>query len=189
MQEPILEIHDMTKTFGSTVALDHVDMQVFPGEIRGLIGENGSGKSTISSIAAGMQPATEGSMSFKGESWNPKTMTDALDQGIGMIVQEQGTIPGISIAENIFLGQLDEFKKCGFINRRKMNEKAREILGHVDMDINPSLPMATLDLQDRKLVEIAKVIERNPEIFIVDETTTALSQTGRKKIYFLSAMT
>lgn len=185
MQQPILEIQNMTKVFGSTVALDHVDLKVFPGEIRGLIGENGSGKSTISSIAAGMQPATGGSMTFKNKAWKPTSMTEALEQGIGMIVQEQGTIPGISIAENIFLGELDEFKQFGFIHKKKMNERAKQILNLVDMQVDPSRAMASLDLQDRKLVEIAKVIVKDPEIFIVDETTTTLSQTGRKKIYEL----
>lgn len=185
MQQPMLEVHNMTKKFGSTVALDNVDMEVYPGEIRGLIGENGSGKSTISSIAAGMQPANEGTMKFKDQDWNPKSMTEALEQGIGMIVQEQGTITGISVAENIFLGELNQFKTLGMINRKKMLLQAKEILAQVDMDIDPSIPMDALDLQDRKLVEIAKVIAKQPDIFIVDETTTALSQTGRKKIYEL----
>ncbi|MDE7061663.1 MAG: ATP-binding cassette domain-containing protein, partial [Lachnospiraceae bacterium] len=71
MKQPILKMAGMTKHFGTTVALDNVDLEVFPGEIRGLIGENGSGKSTISSIAAGMQPATSGRMQFKGKDWNP----------------------------------------------------------------------------------------------------------------------
>ncbi len=186
MSEPILQMQNISKHFGLTVALDHVDLTVYPGEIRGLIGENGSGKSTISSIAAGMQPATEGTMKFKGRDWAPKSMTDALEHGIGMVVQERGTIGGVSIAENIFLGNIDQFSTAGFVNRRKMNQAAKEILSLVGMEnIDPALPTTVLDLQDRKLVEIAKVIARKPDIFVVDETTTALSQTGRQKIYDL----
>lgn len=93
----------MNKKFGSTVALNDVSLTVYPGEIRGLIGENGSGKSTVTSIVAGMQECDSGAMTFQGQSWKPLSMIDALHKGIGMIVQESGTIPGITVAENIFL--------------------------------------------------------------------------------------
>ena len=83
------------KTFSSTVALGDVSLEVYPGEVRGLIGENGSGKSTISSIAAGMQKADSGEMIFRGKPWRPKSMIDALQNGVGMIVQESGTISGV----------------------------------------------------------------------------------------------
>ncbi len=123
MNEPILRVDNMTKRFGSTVALDQVSLTVYPGEIRGLIGENGSGKSTVTSIVAGMQKCDEGSMTFKEKEWHPASMIDALHHGIGMIVQESGTIPGITVAENIFLGETDQFKnKLGFINKKKMNQ-------------------------------------------------------------------
>ncbi len=186
MSEPLLQMENISKNFGLTVALSHVNLTVYPGEIRGLIGENGSGKSTISSIAAGMQSATEGTMRFKGELWNPKSLTDALEHGIGMVVQERGTIGGISVAENLFLGDLDAFTTFGVVNRRKMNQAARELLALVGMEqVDPSMPTAALDMQDRKLIEIAKVIAGEPDIFVVDETTTALSQSGRQKIYDL----
>lgn len=186
MGEPMLQMKNISKHFGMTVALDHVDLTVYPGEIRGLIGENGSGKSTISSIAAGMQHATEGTMYFKGKEWKPASMTDALANGIGMVVQERGTIGGISIAENLFLGDIDQFKSGCFINRKKMKQASKEILKLVGMEhLDPSMPTAALDMQDRKLLEIAKVISKSPDIFVVDETTTVLSQSGRQKIYEL----
>ena len=81
MKTPILEMKHIRKTFASTVALGDVDLNVYPGEIRGLIGENGSGKSTISSIAAGMQKADSGEMLYHGEAWNPSSMIDALSKG------------------------------------------------------------------------------------------------------------
>lgn len=186
MAQPVLEMKNIHKRFSSTIALDGVDLAVYPGEIRGLIGENGSGKSTISSIAAGMQKADEGTMLFKGSPWAPASMVKALKQGLGMIVQEQGTVPGISIAENIFLGESAQFAKGPFVHHKKMLRAARAVLAKVGLQyIDPSLPMAALNLQDRKLVEIAKVISYEPELFVVDETTTALSQTGRNTIYEL----
>ena len=78
MNEPILEMKNISKNFGSVIALKNVNLEVYPGEIRGLIGENGSGKSTISSIAAGMQKASAGEMMFKGKKWEPSSMIDAL---------------------------------------------------------------------------------------------------------------
>ncbi len=185
MTKPILEMRNIYKSFGTTVALKGVDMTVYPGEVRGLIGENGSGKSTITSIAAGMQKANAGEMVFRGESWNPVSMIDALEKGIGMIVQEGGTIAGISVAENMFLGNMKQFQnKLGLVNRKKLNAAADAALENIGItNVKGNMPTAALDFQTRKLVEIAKVVMKNPEILVVDETTTALSQDGRRILY------
>ena len=187
MKTPILEMKHIRKTFASTVALGDVDLNVYPGEIRGLIGENGSGKSTISSIAAGMQKADSGEMRYHGEAWNPGSMIDALSKGIGMIVQESGTIQGVSVAENLFLGETKQFPgPFGTIDRKAMNAKADEALQAIGVkNVSGATSMGALDFQTRKLVEIAKVVMKDPEILVVDETTTALSQEGRSILYAL----
>ncbi len=187
MSRPILEMKNISKKFGNVTALKNVNLEVFSGEIRGLIGENGSGKSTISSIAAGMQKATAGEMVFEGKSWNPESMIDALQQGIGMVVQESGTIVGITVAENIFLAELDQFRtRWGMIDKKQMNAKATEAMKAIGVeDVTGDLPMAALDFQTRKLVEIAKVIMKDPKILVIDETSTALSQDGREIMYRL----
>ncbi len=187
MKTPILEMKHIRKTFASTVALGDVDLNVYPGEIRGLIGENGSGKSTISSIAAGMQKADSGEMLYHGKAWTPGSMIEALEGGIGMIVQESGTIQGMTVAENMFLGETKQFSgPLGLLNRRAMNIKADEALQAIGVkNVNGAMSMGALDFQTRKLVEIAKVIMKNPEILVVDETTTALSQEGRSILYEL----
>ena len=187
MSEPILQMKNINKKFGSVIALKDVNLDVYPGEIRGLIGENGSGKSTISSIAAGMQKATSGDMYFKGAKWQPANMIDALKNGIGMIVQESGTIAGVTVAENIFLGEINQFKnKLGIINRKLLNEKATEAMKNIGVeDITGDMPIAALDFQTRKLVEIAKVVLKNPDILVIDETSTALSHDGRSIMYRL----
>ena len=187
MKTPILEMKHIRKTFASTVALGDVDLNVYPGEIRGLIGENGSGKSTISSIAAGMQKADSGEMLYHGKAWTPGSMIEALDGGIGMIVQESGTIQGVSVAENMFLGETKQFPgSFGTIDRKAMNAKADEALAAIGVrNVSGAMPMGMLDFQTRKLVEIAKVVMKDPEILVVDETTTALSQEGRQILYDL----
>ena len=185
--EPILTVRGMDKSFGATTALRQVDLDVYSGEIHGLGGENGSGKSTLTSIIAGIQKADAGEIRFHGKLWQPASMIDALEHGIGMIVQETGTIPGITVAENLFLGESSLFcNKLGIVNRRAMEQESRKALSVIHADhIQPDIPAAALDLQERKLVEVAKVMVKQPEILIVDETTTALSQKGRELLYEL----
>lgn len=187
MSEPILQLKNISKNFGSIVALNGVSVDVYPGEIRGLIGENGSGKSTITSIASGMQKASSGEMVFKNELWNPSSMIEALNKGIGMIVQESGTISGVTVAENIFLGEIDQFRnKFGFINRKLMNKKADEVMANIGVsDVKGNTPLALLDFQTRKLVEMAKVAMKEPDVLVIDETSTALSHDGREIMYKL----
>lgn len=183
-QKPVVSIRNMSKRFGSTIALNDVSIDVFPGEIMGLIGENGSGKSTVTSIYAGMQSADKGEMYFCGQNWKPMNMMDALNNGVGMIVQENGTVPGVSIAENIFLGESKRFKQGPLVSKKRMIEEARKTLEGIGANhINPAMPTFTLDFQDRKLIEIAKVMSKAPKVLVVDETTTALSQKGRDIIY------
>lgn len=189
-KEVIVEVKHMNKNFGSTVALNDVSITVRRGEILGLIGENGSGKSTVTSIISGMQKADNGEMFYENKAWAPNSMIEALEHGIGMIVQETGTVPGITVAENIFLGEVNRFKtgkengKFGFISRKKMFREAKEILESIGAShIEPDMMTGMLDLQDRKLIEIAKVMSKNPQMLVVDETTTALSQIGRDIIY------
>lgn len=187
MNKPILQLKNITKKFGSVVALNNVSLDVYPGEIRGLIGENGSGKSTISSIASGMQKANSGEMFFKDKPWNPSSMIDALQNGIGMIVQESGTIAGVTVAENVYLAELDQFRnKLGFIDRNKMNQDAETVLEAIGVpNVKGNIPMEMLDFQTRKLVEIAKVAMKEPDILVIDETSTALSHDGREIMYRL----
>lgn len=185
-REVLFEAQKISKYFGSTVALKEVDLTVYRGEIRGLIGENGSGKSTLSSIAAGMQKPDQGRMLFQGKEHAPGSMIEGAKAGFGMIVQEMGTISGITVAHNIFLGNEARFKKAGLVSRKQMNQEAKKAMDNIGFhDCDPSTYIDALNMQDRKLVEIAKVMWSNPEVLVVDETTTALSQKGRKIIYKL----
>ena len=183
-KEVLLHCNHIFKSFGPTRALVDVELSICRGEIRGLIGENGSGKSTISSIVAGVQPYDSGEMFFKGEPYRPASMIEAQQKGIAMVVQEMGTIPNITVAANIFIGKEKRFKKGPFLNVRLMNAEAKRILQEIGADhIDPAASINTLNFEDRKIVEIARAMYDKPEIFIVDETTTALSQKGRDIVY------
>jgi len=181
----ILEVKNMFKNFGVTRALRDVSFSLERGNIYGLIGENGSGKSTVSSIIAGMQPATSGEMVYKGQPWKPSSMLEAQENHIGMIVQESGTIPNITVAENIFLGHEKMFAKAGiFVSGSKMNKAAQELLDELEIkEFKASDRTGSLDMQMRKVIEIVKCMYWQPDILIVDETSTALSLEGRQFLY------
>ena len=186
MSDLILSARGVNKSFGSTRALIDVDVDISRGEIRGLIGENGSGKSTFSSIAAGAQKADSGTFTLRGEPYNPKSMNDAQKHGISMIIQEMGTIGGITVASNVFTGRLEEFATFGILNWNKINAEADRVLADIGApEIKSTMLIDQLNFEDRKIVEIARAMATNPDVLIIDETTTALATKGRNLIYKL----
>jgi len=122
MKKPIFKATHIVKQYGPTIALNDVDIEIYPGEIRGFIGENGSGKSTMSAIMTGIHERTSGNMEYHGKPWNPTSMVEALNGGIGIIVQESGTIGQISVAENIYLGELNQFSGRNFFEEQKVED-------------------------------------------------------------------
>lgn len=186
MGEKVLQIRHMRKEFGPTVALKDVDITLNRGEIRGLIGENGSGKSTIMSIASGMQPPTSGSMIYLEKPWHPANMVEAQAAGISMILQEANTIPGVTVAQNIFAGHEKEFSRMGIINMEKMYREADQLLEKFGIDrIHARDSINHYNFEDRKLIEIVRCVTDDTRILVVDETTTALSLEGREILYRL----
>jgi ribose transport system ATP-binding protein len=122
----MLRIFHLDKSFGVVKALKDVSFAIHKGEVHGLIGENGSGKSTLSSILAGMQKADKGEMELLGNSYRPENAIEAA-AGVSIVVQEIGTISGITAAENLFLGREERFCRHGLISPRKMNALADSI--------------------------------------------------------------
>ena len=122
MKQPIFKASHIVKQFGPTIALNDVDIEIFAGEIRGFIGENGSGKSTMSALMTGIHQKTSGTMWYHDKVWEPSSMIEALNGGIGIIVQENGTISEISVAENIFLGELKQFAGVNYFESRKIED-------------------------------------------------------------------
>lgn len=185
-KEILLKVNSISKTFGPVKALKEVSFEVRRGEIRGLIGENGSGKSTISSIIAGMQLADSGFLTFMGKEYKPVDAVQAQQLGVSMVVQESGIIPGVTVAENIFVGKEKRFSRMGIIDLKRLNKEAQSVLNKLGLEnIRPSMMVDTLNFEDCKLIEIARAIYEDPEILIIDETTTALSHAGRKILYNL----
>lgn len=182
----LLRVEKMSKSFGSVHALKEFHIEIKPGEIRGLVGENGSGKSTFSSIVAGMQKYDSGTMYLDDEPYKPNGTVDAVNHGVSMVVQEQGTISKISVAANIFFGKEKQFARNGILNVKEMNKEAEKALQSIHVNnIKPEMMIDQLSFEDRKLVELARALYTSPKIWIIDETTTALSVGGRELLYRL----
>ncbi len=179
-----LQVRNISKTFGITKALKDVSFDINKGEVHALIGENGSGKSTLTNMLTGIYSMETGTFTMDGVDIHPKNQVDANNMGISIIVQELGTLSGLTVAENIFLGHEERFIKAGFRNTPAMNAEANRLLQEYGFThIKASSMVDDYNFEDRKLIEIVKATYFKPKIVVIDETTTALSQEGREELY------
>ncbi|MCC8075886.1 MAG: sugar ABC transporter ATP-binding protein [Clostridiales bacterium] len=184
MGELLLKAENIDKSFGLTHAVKNVSLEFNKGEIHALIGENGSGKSTFTNMLCGIYTMDGGTFTLDGEEVHPKNQVDANHHGIAIIVQELGTLSGLTVAENIFLGNEDQFIKFGIKNTAAMNKKAQELLNEYGFSrISATAVIDNYNFEDRKLIEIVKATYFHPKIVVVDETTTALNQSGRDELF------
>ena len=183
-QKLLLHAENIDKQFGITHAVDHVSLDFFSGEIHALIGENGSGKSTFTNMLTGIYSLGSGTFVLDGQEVLARNQVDANQHGIAIIVQEIGTLSGLTVAENIFLGQEDPFIHSGIKNTAAMNRKAQELLDSYGFGrIRAGAVIDSYNFEDRKLIEIVKATWFNPKVLVVDETTTALSHSGRDELF------
>ena len=184
MSEIRLQVQHVCKSFGITKALQDVSFNINKGEVHALIGENGSGKSTLTNPLTGIYQKDSGTFILDGKEIHPKNQVEANNEGVSIIVQELGTLDGLTVAENIFLGHEERFVKWGIKNTNAMNREANELLRKYGFErIKASDMIENYNFEDRKLVEIVKATYFGPKIVVIDETTTALSQEGREELY------
>lgn len=180
----LFRTENLTKSFGATKAVRAVSMSMRAGEIRALIGENGSGKSTISSMIVGLFKPDSGRMFYEGREYAPATLIEAAKVGICYLRQESGAFQGLTVAENIYLGKEGQFAKRGTIKRKNLNAAAAKALEEIGLqDLSPKAYLKDLTFEQRKLVELVNVIQNQPKLLIIDESTTALTQYGRRLVY------
>ncbi len=184
MSDILLRAENITKHFGLIAAVKGVNLEFKRGEIHGLIGENGSGKSTFSSMLCGIHTITSGKFFLEDKELHVRSQVEANRNSIAIIVQEIGTLPGLTVAENIFLGEEDKFMKGPVRNSAAMNREAQNILDSYGFSfIKANRMIDHYSFEERKLVEIVKSTYFNPKILVVDETTTALSHDGREELF------
>ena len=173
--QPCLQAVHISKVFPGVKALTDISIDFYPGEVHALMGENGAGKSTLIKILSGVYTPTEGEVLFNGEKIEFKGPRDALDKGISVIHQELSIAKNLTVAENIFLG---EEKVNGiFLDNKKMIERTQELLSYMKMDeiIHANDVARDLTAAQQQMVEIARVINKNAKVVIMDEPTSSLS--------------
>src|SRR5438477_614289 len=181
-QQPILELHDITKAFGGVEALRGVDFALTAGEIHGLVGENGAGKSTLMKIIAGVHADFSGRFVLDGRETRFRSVRDAHAAGIAMVHQELSVAPDLSVAENVFLGS-QPTNRLGLVHWRRMAREAGEQLKRFGIDVDPMSRLGYLPIGLQQLIEIARVLFSGARIIILDEPTSALSPPEVERLF------
>ncbi len=186
----MLEFKNVNKIFGPVKALSDINFKVKKGEIVGLVGENGAGKSTLMKIIFGAYQADSGTILIDGGQTQFTSPRDAMQNGIGMVFQEQSLIGNLSVMENIFLGRESEFKRFGIINFKEMEAAAKYQLAKVGLEIDPRTQTFDLSFAQRQLVELAKVLTleertQNDLVILLDEPTSVLAEDEVKLLFKL----
>lgn len=178
---PYLEFHDIGKTFPGVKALDGISFNCYAGQIHALMGENGAGKSTLLKILSGNYQPSQGNIHIRGQQVAFNNTTDALDAGVAIIYQELHLVPEMTVAENIYLGQLPS--KHGFVNLKLLRYETKIQLEHLGLDIDPDTPLKYLSIGQWQMVEIAKALARNAKIIAFDEPTSSLSAREIEQLF------
>ena len=177
----IIALNKIAKAFGSVKVISDISFSIEEGKVYALVGENGAGKSTICNIISGSLQPTEGSLIYQGKEYDHFTIQQAKDIGIKMVHQELQILPLMNVEENIFLGE--ESSRYGFADKNSMRERTKELLEMVGLDISPTTKVENIEIAGRQLIEIAKAVNKNAKIVILDEPTSSLSNNEIEKLF------
>ena len=171
---PLLTIDAVGKDYSATTVLDGVTLALNAGEVLALTGENGAGKSTLSKIVCGLTPATRGGMRLAGQTFAPASRREAEQHGVRMVMQELGLVPTLTVAENLLMGRLPH--RLGWLQRDVLHAAARAQLAKIGLDtIDPATPVSQLGIGQQQMVEIARNLQDDTRILVLDEPTAMLT--------------
>ncbi|MBR0093231.1 MAG: sugar ABC transporter ATP-binding protein [Lachnospiraceae bacterium] len=182
MSEYVVELKNITKTFPGVKALDHMQLNVKPGEIHGLIGENGAGKSTLIKVLTGVHAADEGEVLVDGEVQHFKDPQEAIRAGIACVYQELNMEALLSITDNIFINKWIK-GSGGLLDYRRMHAMAKETMLSLGQDIDVTKPAGSFGMGIQQMVEIAKAVIANAKMIIMDEPTSSLSDNEIEQLF------
>lgn len=182
MTEVLLEMKNIQKHFTGVHALDDVFLTIHTGEVHALVGENGAGKSTLVKVLNGIHQKDGGSIFYKGREVEINTPQEAQAIGITMIHQELNLMPHLTVAQNIFIGR--EPEKGIFLDKKKANKMAKELLDSLSIDISPTAIVNSLSIAKQQMVEIAKALSfEDSSLLIMDEPTAALTEGEIQELF------
>ncbi len=179
---PLLKMRDIRKAFGSTLALDGVELDLYPGEVLALVGENGAGKSTLLKILSGAHKPDCGTVEMEGVPFLPGSPLRAREQGVAMIYQELSLAPHLTVSENIHLGR--DIRRWGLLNKRAEREVATAALartGHTGLSLDRKV--SALNPAERQIVEIARALAAKARVLIMDEPTSSLTAVDTRNLF------
>src|SRR2546426_4041694 len=182
---PFLSFRSITKRFPGVLALDGVSFEVERGSCHALVGENGAGKSTLGKILAGVYVADEGEIHLEGQPVHTPNPLAARKLGIAMVHQELAFCPNLSVAETLCLGDLP--RRAGFLDRRRMRERARSMLREIEAEFDVDRPINQFSTGQEQLVQIAAALGTNAQVIIMDEPTSSLSVRESEHLFELLA--
>lgn len=183
MSEKIIRMSNIVKSYGLNEVLHGVDFSLEKGSIHALIGENGTGKSTLMNILAGLVPGNSGTVEINGTEHHLKHSYIPVSKDIGFIHQELALVNDLNIFENVFLGR--EIKNGVKLNKKEMARKTKEILGSMDIDLDPYTMVRDLNASYKQVVEIARALLQEATVIIMDEPTTALTNVEIEQVFRL----
>ena len=171
--KPILEVRNLSKSFGQVVANENISLTVQPGEIVGLLGENGAGKSTLVKAVFGILKPDSGQILVDGEEVPFGDTATVIERGVGMVHQHFQLVPVMSVTENIFLG--DEPRRGLLIDRKGAKEEVLRLSKQFGLEVDPDVPVEDLPVGTQQRVEILKALRKNVRLLILDEPSAVLT--------------
>ena len=175
-----LAVRSLTKRYGGVTVLDHVDLSVENGEIHALLGANGAGKSTLIKCVSGAVSPDEGEIDISGQSFRALSPKQARAAGVAVIYQELSVFDTLNVSDNMFMNE--EISRFGWRRPHKQKVECREWLDNLGVDIDPSTSLGSLSVAKMQVVEIAKALRRSPQVLILDEPTSSLSEAEVKTL-------
>jgi galactofuranose transport system ATP-binding protein len=169
---PTVEMRGITVTFPGVLVLDAVSMRLLPGEVHALLGENGAGKSTLIKALTGVHRPVAGEILLRGQPVTVRSPAHAQSLGISTVHQEINLATNLSVAENVMLGR--ERRRFGAIDRKDMRRRTAEVLAQLHLDVDPGSPLASHSLAVQQLVSIARAVQVDAQVLVLDEPTSSL---------------
>lgn len=179
--EYVLELKHISKAFGKNKVLKSIDLNVKPGSVHGLMGENGAGKSTMMKILFGIYSKDDGEIFLDGEPVSFNGPKDALENGVAMVHQELNQCLERNILDNLFLGRYPI--RYGVIDEKRMEIEAKKLFRKLGISVDLKVPMKTMSVANRQMVEIAKAVSYNAKLIVLDEPTSSLTNREVKKLF------